>query len=85
MFLSAWTTEWIGVHAIFGAFLAGVIIPRMRGITVELTHKIEDLVTIAFLPLVRAAQIISCLLFLLSKIPQYHFKIPEEQNSTDLK
>jgi len=51
IFLSAWTTEWIGVHAIFGAFLVGIIIPRMGGITVELTHKLEDFVTVALLPL----------------------------------
>uniref|UniRef100_A0A914ZH98 Cation/H+ exchanger domain-containing protein n=2 Tax=Panagrolaimus TaxID=55784 RepID=A0A914ZH98_9BILA len=51
IFLCAWTTEWIGVHAIFGAFLVGIIIPRMGGITVELTHKLEDLVGIALLPL----------------------------------
>jgi hypothetical protein len=53
IFLSAWTTEWIGVHAIFGAFLIGLIIPRVGGITMELTHKLEDLVGIAFLPLVK--------------------------------
>uniref|UniRef100_A0A915CKE2 Cation/H+ exchanger domain-containing protein n=1 Tax=Ditylenchus dipsaci TaxID=166011 RepID=A0A915CKE2_9BILA len=51
VFLSAWTTEWIGVHAIFGAFLVGIIIPRIGGLTMELTHKLEDLVGIAFLPL----------------------------------
>uniref|UniRef100_A0A914Q044 Cation/H+ exchanger domain-containing protein n=1 Tax=Panagrolaimus davidi TaxID=227884 RepID=A0A914Q044_9BILA len=51
IFLAAWTTEWIGVHAIFGAFLIGIIIPRMGGITVEMTHKLEDLVGIALLPL----------------------------------
>jgi Kef-type K+ transport system membrane component KefB len=28
VFLSAWTTERIGIHAIFGGFLAGVIMPR---------------------------------------------------------
>lgn len=52
IFLSAWTTEWIGVHAIFGAFLVGVIIPRLGSIPVELTHKLEDLVGVALLPLV---------------------------------
>ncbi|KAI1713689.1 sodium/hydrogen exchanger family domain-containing protein [Ditylenchus destructor] len=51
VFLSAWTTEWIGVHAIFGAFLVGIIIPRVGGITMELTQKLEDVVSIAFLPL----------------------------------
>jgi Kef-type K+ transport system membrane component KefB len=27
VFVSAWTTEWIGIHAIFGAFLAGAVMP----------------------------------------------------------
>ena len=55
VFLAAWTTEWIGVHAIFGAFLIGIIIPRMGGITIELTEKLEDVVGIALLPLVKFA------------------------------
>lgn len=52
VFLSAWTTEWIGVHAIFGAFLVGIIVPRVGGITIDITRKVEDLIGIAFLPLV---------------------------------
>ncbi len=28
VFLSAWTTSWIGIHAIFGAFAFGLIMPR---------------------------------------------------------
>lgn len=51
---SAWITELIGVHAIFGAFIVGVSIPRIRGFSVTLTEKIEDLVTIVLLPLVCA-------------------------------
>lgn len=48
---SAWITDRIGIHAIFGAFLVGLIVPGeiRRG----LTEKIEDLVTVLFLPLVR--------------------------------
>lgn len=53
IFLSAWTTEWIGVHAIFGAFLVGIIIPRIGGVPMELTEKLEDLVGVALLPLVK--------------------------------
>ncbi|GJN88307.1 hypothetical protein Rhopal_001272-T1 [Rhodotorula paludigena] len=46
---SAWITDRIGVHAIFGAFLVGLIVPKeIRG---PLTEKIEDLVTVLFLPL----------------------------------
>jgi K+:H+ antiporter len=48
--LSALTTELIGVHAIFGAFLLGAIIPHDSGLTRILTHKLEDLVTILLLP-----------------------------------
>lgn len=49
--LSAYITDIIGVHQIFGAFLAGLIVPRAHGIDVLLTEKIEDLVSIVFLPL----------------------------------
>ncbi|GAA5872667.1 hypothetical protein JCM3774_001879 [Rhodotorula dairenensis] len=46
---SAWLTDRIGIHAIFGAFLVGLVVPKeIRG---PLTEKIEDLVTILFLPL----------------------------------
>lgn len=52
IFLSAWITDLIGIHAIFGAFLMGLAIPRSDGLPIRLTEKIEDLVNIAFLPLV---------------------------------
>ncbi|MFZ4645841.1 MAG: cation:proton antiporter [Gemmataceae bacterium] len=29
---SALFTEWLGIHALFGAFLAGVIMPRNHGL-----------------------------------------------------
>lgn len=48
--LSALTTEWIGVHAIFGAFLFGAAIPHDSGVARALTAKLEDLVTILLLP-----------------------------------
>lgn len=52
VFLSAWTTDWIGVHAIFGAFLMGIVMPRKGGIAFELTKRLEDVMGICFLPLV---------------------------------
>lgn len=41
----------IGVHPIFGAFLAGLICPHEGGFAIKLTEKIEDLVSVLFLPL----------------------------------
>ncbi|KZT65838.1 hypothetical protein DAEQUDRAFT_497040 [Daedalea quercina L-15889] len=51
MFGSAFFTDIIGVQAIFGAFLAGLIIPREGGLCITLTEKLEDMVQIIFLPL----------------------------------
>lgn len=48
--LSALTTEWIGVHAIFGAFLLGAIIPHESALARKVTEKIDDLVAILLLP-----------------------------------
>lgn len=48
--VSAVITEWIGIHAIFGAFLLGAVIPHESAIAKEFTHKLEDLVTILLLP-----------------------------------
>src|SRR6185437_13674657 len=47
---SALATQWIGIHAIFGAFLLGAMIPHDSVIARELTRKLEDLVTILLLP-----------------------------------
>lgn len=41
----------IGVHAIFGAFLVGLICPHDGGFAIHVTEKIEDLVTVLLLPL----------------------------------
>ena len=47
---SAVITEIIGIHAIFGAFLLGAIIPHDSAVAREFTRKLEDLVTILLLP-----------------------------------
>jgi Kef-type K+ transport system membrane component KefB len=44
-------TSIIGIHALFGAFLAGIIMPEKNKIKEKLTHKIEMLTTVLFLPL----------------------------------
>lgn len=48
---SAWFTSIIGVHAIFGAFLVGLICPHDGGFAIHVTEKIEDLVSVLLLPL----------------------------------
>jgi Kef-type K+ transport system membrane component KefB len=50
LLLSTLTTEAVGIHAIFGAFLLGAIVPHDSRLAVELTHKLEDLVVVLFLP-----------------------------------
>ncbi len=49
--LSAFVTERIGIHAIFGAFIFGAIMPKRSGMTHELTDKIEDFTVIVLLPI----------------------------------
>ncbi|HEU4953526.1 MAG TPA: cation:proton antiporter [Gemmatimonadales bacterium] len=48
---SAWTTERLGVHAVFGAFLAGVVMPRDEQLVRPLLDRFQDLMIILFLPL----------------------------------
>lgn len=48
--LSALTTEAIGIHAIFGAFIAGAIIHHDSPLARHLIHTLEEVVTILLLP-----------------------------------
>jgi len=50
LLLSALATEWIGIHAIFGAFVMGVIVPADSRLARELVNKLEDIVVILLLP-----------------------------------
>ena len=48
--LSSVATEFIGIHAIFGAFLIGTIIPHDSKIATYVTERIADIVRVMFLP-----------------------------------
>jgi Kef-type K+ transport system membrane component KefB len=48
--LSAAMTEWIGIHALFGAFLFGLVIPHDCALAETLERRIRDVVSIVFLP-----------------------------------
>ena len=91
LFGSAFFTDVIGVHAIFGplcahicaliayfgdcmrlgAFLTGLIVPREGGLAIAMTEKLEDIVAIIFLPLVRSPELSVIILFWLIPLTQY--------------
>lgn len=48
---SGFVTETLGVHALFGAFLAGVVMPRHTELSRELTEKFEALIVVLLLPI----------------------------------
>jgi Kef-type K+ transport system membrane component KefB len=48
---SAWITERLGVHSLFGAFLAGAILPKEKALVGELSRRFEDLTVVFLLPL----------------------------------
>lgn len=51
VFLSAWITERIGIHALFGAFFAGVILPSNEGLAHSVVGKLETITSVLLLPL----------------------------------
>ncbi len=50
-FLSSWATESIGIHALFGAFAAGVIWPRRSMQVEDVSAKLEPIAMIVLIPL----------------------------------
>jgi Kef-type K+ transport system membrane component KefB len=51
MLLSSWCTEVIGIHALFGAFLAGIVIPKKDGLQIKIIDRISDVSMVMLLPL----------------------------------
>ena len=49
--LSSAITEIIGIHALFGAFIAGVVMPTNIGFRKVMMEKVEDVSLVFFLPL----------------------------------
>lgn len=48
--VAAWTTEEIGIHAIFGAFLAGTVVPRSDGLPAAIEGQIRAATVTVLLP-----------------------------------
>jgi Kef-type K+ transport system membrane component KefB len=51
LILSAFATQVIGIHALFGAFLAGVVMPQLPNFRKLIIEKIEDVSVTLLLPL----------------------------------
>ena len=51
LLLSSYCCEVIGIHALFGAFFAGAILPRKTGFSKVIIDKIEDVAMVLLLPL----------------------------------
>jgi len=49
LLISAAATEWIGIHAVFGAFIFGAVIPRDSSLARSATQRLEGL-TVLLLP-----------------------------------
>jgi Kef-type K+ transport system membrane component KefB len=50
LLVSSLVSESIGIHAIFGAFLMGTLIPHDSAVARQLKYKLEDLIVVLFLP-----------------------------------
>jgi len=50
LLLSSLATEWIGIHAIFGAFLLGAVIPHDSAVARGFNQQLTNVVTILLLP-----------------------------------
>jgi Kef-type K+ transport system membrane component KefB len=51
MLAASWTTERLGVHALFGAFMAGLVMPKPERMIAEIVERIESLSLALLLPL----------------------------------
>ncbi|WP_437680533.1 cation:proton antiporter domain-containing protein [Sorangium sp. So ce131] len=51
LIVSSWTTEMIGIHPLFGAFMLGAIMPKGTSFAQSLAEKLEDFAVVFLLPL----------------------------------
>jgi Kef-type K+ transport system membrane component KefB len=51
LLLNALVTERLGIHALFGAFVAGAVIPHEEPVIRDLIRRLEDLTVVFLLPL----------------------------------
>lgn len=74
-FLSAYFTDIIGVHPIFGAFIAGLIVPREEGYVIKLAERMEDIPNLVMIPIYFTIAGLNVNLTLLNKGRDWGFAI----------
>jgi Kef-type K+ transport system membrane component KefB len=70
---SGWVTEFLGVHALFGAFLAGVVMPRHRDFSRELSDKFEALIVVLLLPIYFALTGLKSSIFFITGVEMWFY------------
>ena len=78
-------TEILGVHAIFGAFIAGLVVPRIGELPLLLMEKVETFVGIILLPLYFAYSGLNTDLSLLNSWTIWGMAIPVAVSDTGAK
>jgi Kef-type K+ transport system membrane component KefB len=51
LLVSSLVTEWIGIHALFGSFLVGALIPSESRLAQRTTEQLDNVVGVLFLPI----------------------------------
>ncbi len=51
MLVSSGVTEWLGIHALFGSFFAGVIVPKGNGVGEDIRNRLHLPVVTVLIPL----------------------------------
>lgn len=51
MLAASWTTERLGVHPLFGAFIAGFVVPKEHALAAKTAEKVESVTLALLLPL----------------------------------
>jgi Kef-type K+ transport system membrane component KefB len=51
MLVSSGVTEWLGIHALFGSFFAGVIVPKENGVGEDIRNRLHLPVVTVLIPL----------------------------------
>jgi Kef-type K+ transport system membrane component KefB len=73
MLAASWTTERLGVHALFGAFMAGLVMPKNERLVEDVVDRIESLSLALLLPLFFALTGLRTRIDLLSNKPMWGY------------
>jgi Kef-type K+ transport system membrane component KefB len=73
MLAASWTTERLGVHALFGAFMAGLVVPKNERMIADVVDRIESLSLALLLPLFFALTGLRTRIDLLSNRPMWGY------------